>query len=104
MTQLYRRDKEGRWLTVLPHGGGASRRGVPHGWRHPDSCVASPKCASPVHDGAKAKLLSSDPEGVRGSGQAPQTARSCARRGLYTSLIPDWRRQRDRGALEALAK
>src|SRR5512144_1293895 len=26
------------------------------------------------------------------------------REGLYTSLISEWRRQRDRGALEALAK
>ena len=26
------------------------------------------------------------------------------REGLYTSLISDWRKQRDRGALEALAK
>jgi transposase len=50
-----------------------------------------------------AKYKGADPPGVRATGQGRQ-GRVLRRDGLYTSLISERRKQRDRGALEAQAK
>lgn len=41
-------------------------------------------------------------EAVKASGEAGGVGEICRREGLYSSLITQWRNQRDQGALEAL--